>query len=251
MKIIIVDDEMSALHTFLSDVIGRTDADYKFFKDDAPEICDYAVKNNIAAAFLDINMPKTNGIELAGKLIELQPEIKIVFITGLDVSEKDLREPVSGHTVGFLYKPYDSEALLRLLSSIERETPKLTAKMFGTFDCFINNNLVRFSSKKSKELFALLLTYNGKSLSMTDAISQLWPDMETDKSKPLYRDAVWRLRKTLKEINFNCVEFERAKLTLNKLNISCDYWEYLETGQLPAKPVFLKSYNWSQEYFTE
>lgn len=37
MKIIIVDDEMSALHTFLSDVIGRTDADYKFFKDEHPK----------------------------------------------------------------------------------------------------------------------------------------------------------------------------------------------------------------------
>ncbi len=250
MKIIIVDDEMSALHTFLTDIIGRTDVEYKFFKDNEREICEYVSKNNIAAAFLDINMPHISGLELAEKLIKLSPGIKIVFITGLDISEKDLTEPVLSHTAGFLYKPCDTDALTRLLASIERDSPKLTAKTFGAFDCFLNDNIVRFSSKKSKELFALLLVYNGRELSMSDAISQLWPDMDTDKSKPLYRDAVWRLRKTLKDIDFECVTFERAKLTLNKQNIYCDYWEYLETKVLPAKAVFLKSYSWSLAYLT-
>lgn len=247
MKIIIVDDEMSALHTFLNDVIGRTDVEYKFFKDNEDEICDYLLKNKVAAAFLDVKMPKINGIELAQKIIGLCPDIKIVFITGLDVSRKDLKEPVLGHTAGFLYKPYDPELLTRLLASIERSAPKLTVNMFGAFDCFINDALVQFSSRKSKELFALLLTYNGRALNMNDAISQLWPDMDTDKSKPLYRDAVWRLRKTLQEIDFNCVTFERARLTLDKQNIYCDYWEYLASGSRPDD-IFLKSYDWSINY---
>ncbi len=250
MKIIIVDDELRALHTFLNDVIGRTDVDYKFFKDDEREICEYVVANNVSAAFLDINMPKINGVELAEKLIYLSERIKIVFITGLDVSEKDLKEPVRSHTVGFLYKPYDPDLLKRYLASIGKDSPKLTAKMFGNFDCFINDTLVRFSSRKSKELFALLLTYNGRALTMGDAISHLWPDMDTDKSKPLYRDAVWRLRKTLKEIDFNCVNFERAQTTLLKDNISCDYWDLLD-GKATPKGEFLKSYDWAALYFAE
>lgn len=250
MKIIIVDDEVSALHTFLNDVIGRTDVDYKFFKDDEENICEYVTKNNVSAAFLDINMPKINGIALAEKLIGLNPDIKIVFVTGLDVSARNLKEPVLSRTAGFLYKPYDAEQLTRLLISIERQSPKLCANMFGAFDCFFNDTLVRFSSKKSKELFALLLTYNGRALTMDDAISQLWPDMETDKSKPLYRDAVWRLRKTFNEIGFNCVNFERAQLTLNKTNISCDYWDYLENGGTPPD-LFLKSYDWSINYLNK
>ncbi len=248
MKIIVVDDEMSALHTFLTDVIGRTDVDYKFFKDDVEEIIGYVSKNSVAMAFLDITMPKINGLVLAERLIELDPNIQLVFITGLNVSKQDLAPTIRSHTVGFLYKPYDVDALERFLSRTVDGTACLTAQMFGAFDCFINDKIVKFSSQKSKELFALLLTYNGKTLTMSDAISQLWPDVDTDKSKPLYRDAVWRLRKTLNEINFNCINFSRAQLALDKQNIRCDYWDYLADPQTPHKGEFLKSYSWSSEY---
>lgn len=248
MKIIIVDDEMSALHTFLTDVIERSDIDYKFFKDDRQEIAEYVQKNDVSAAFLDVCMPKIDGVQLAGELISYSPDIEIVFITAMDITKDDLPADIAAHTKGFLYKPYEANDLLYFLSSIDREAPRLKAKMFGSFDCFLNGNLIRFSSSKSKELFALLLTYNGKALTMSDAISQLWPDMDLDKSKPLYRDAVWRLRKTLQNISFNCVNFERAQLILDKQNISCDYWDYLD-GALPAPTgCFLKSYGWSNEY---
>lgn len=251
MKIIIVDDELVALQTFLSDVIGHTNLDYKFFKDDLAEITDYVNKNKVAAAFLDISMPNIDGITLAKKLIELNPNMKIVFITGLNVSENDLEQNVRKNTLGFLYKPYDVELLERYLSEINNGTARLTAKMFGSFDCFINDKPVKFSSNKSKELFALLLTYNGKTLTMHDAISQLWPDLDTDKSKTLYRDAVWRLRKTLQEINFNCVEFQRAQMSLNKENIFCDYWASLENPTATACGEFLKSYDWSTDYLVK
>lgn len=227
MKIIIVDDEMSALHTFLSDVIDRTDVDYKFFRDDLSEIEEYLQFNDITAAFLDISMPNISGVTLAKRLIELRPRIKIVFITGLNLSKADLEADVSSHTLGFLYKPYDADELEMYLSELKSDERRLKAQMFGAFDCFVGDRLVKFSSGKSKELFALLLTYNGKTLTMTDAISQLWPDLYINKSKPLYRDAVWRLRKTLNEIGVDCVDFERAQLVLKKDFIDCDYWDYL------------------------
>lgn len=47
----------------------------------------------------------------------------------------------------------------------------------------LNDRIVRFSSNKSMELFALLLVYKGKNLSMSDAITQLWPDYDLDKAK--------------------------------------------------------------------
>lgn len=248
MKIIIVDDEMAAHHTFLGDVIGKTDAEYRFFKDDEKEISEYILKNKVSAAFLDISMPHINGFDLAKKLIALSGDIRIVFVTGLSARPSDLDPEVRAHTVGFLYKPYDADELRNLLSVIERGAPKLTVRMFGSFECFVGDNPVRFSSNKSKELFALLLAYNGRSLSMTDAISQLWPNLETDKSKILYRDAVWRLRKTLRQIDFNCVEFARACLFLEKEGIKCDYWDYLLGLPADYEGEFCKSYDWSIEY---
>lgn len=248
MKIIIVDDEMSALHTFLSDVIGKTDTEYRFFNDNERDITEYVSKNDVSAAFLDISMPNISGVDLAKKLLSLNPELRIVFITGLSITTDDLDETIRKHTAGILYKPYDADELRRLISTLERGVQKLTVRMFGSFDCFVGNSPVRFSSQKSKELFALLLAYNGKSLTMPDAISQLWPDIDTAKSKVLYRDAVWRLRKALGEINFNCVEFRRACLFLNKENIECDFWDFLNGNKTGYAGEFCKNYDWSIYY---
>lgn len=72
--------------------------------------------------------------------------------------------------------------------------------MFNTFDCFLNSKVINFLSYKSKELFALLLAYNEKILEMNEAISQLWPNKDIDKSKKLYRNAGWRLKKKDKNL---------------------------------------------------
>lgn len=248
MKIIIVDDEMSALHTFLSGVIGQTDTEYKFFKDDVNEIMDYVSKNDVTAAFLDIGMPKINGIELARRIIAVSDKIRLVFITGMSITQNNLDDVVRAHTVAILYKPYDSEELKRIISKLGTAIPRMRVQMFGSFDCFYGGDPVRFTSQKSKELFALLLAYNGKTLTMSDAISQLWPDVELNKSKALYRDAVWRLRKTLAEINFNCVQFKRACMFLYKENIDCDFWQYLTDRQGTFPGEFCKNYDWSVDY---
>lgn len=124
----------------------------------------------------------------------------------------------------------------------------MTVKTFGAFDCFLDGRLVKFSSSKSKELFALLIAYRGKALTMTDAISQLWPDSDTDKSKILYRDAVWRLRKTLAELHFECVCFKRACLMLDPSNIVCDYWGYINGENNDYNGEFMKSFDWSTPY---
>lgn len=251
MKIIIVDDEVKALHTFLSDVLDSNSVEYKFFKDDPDAIVKYCLNNVVDAAFLDINMPNINGLKLAERIVEVKSVIKIVFVTGLSATLDDVPSAIKQNVLGFIYKPYEENDIEKYLSLIEKTTPKLIVKMFDTFDCFMNDRIVKFSSFKSKELFALLLVYNGKSLTMNDAISQLWPETDINKSKILYRDAVWRLRKTLKEINFNCVDFQRATLFLKKNHIICDYWSFLENpDDYTYQGEFLKSYDWSISYIS-
>ncbi len=248
MKIIVVDDEMDALSVFLKEIIGEEDTEYKFFRDDEESILSYVAGHATDAAFLDINMPKINGVELAEKLLKVSPDMKIIFITGLSVTEKDLPLSVQKNTAGFLYKPYSADALSVLFSRIKEKKRVLRAIMFDTFDCFIENKKVNFSSSKSKELFALLLAYNGKTLTMSDAIFHLWPDRDVEKSKILYRDAVWRLRKTLEDIFIPCVKWGRASMTLDKSFISCDYWDFLLTGEGNYNGDFCRPYEWSVSY---
>lgn len=249
MKIVIVDDEMLALHSFLSEVIDR-DVDYKFFKD-GKSAFDFVTKNTVDAVFTDIGMPSINGLDLAEKLIELRPDISLVFITGMPITIADLSEKIKANTVGFLYKPYNSDKLTEFLNIIKKRTPTLSVKMFDGFDCFADDKLVMFSSAKSKELFALLITYNGKSLTMTDAINHLWANSELEKAKVLYRNAVFRLRKTLTDIGVDCVGFERAMLTLDKTHVQCDYWDYLQCAKGAYRGEFCKCYDWSVEYLYE
>ena len=246
MKIIVVDDEMSALHVFLYEIMYEKDVDYKFFRDDPNQILEYVASCGADAAFLDVKMPNVNGIELARTLISVSPRIKIVFITGLTIGFSDLPEDVRANTVGFIYKPYAKDELIKCLNAVAEGIPCLTVKMFGVFECYLNGRRVEFSSHKEKELFALLLYYNGKVLTMNDAISRMWGDHDVEKAKKLYRDAVWRLRKTLQRINFNCVEFGRAEIALDKRGINCDYWDYLE-GKIADGGELLVSYDWGTD----
>ena len=250
MKIVVIDDEMCALQSFLTESISY-DVEYKFFTDNEAAIIDYVAKNNVDAVFTDIGMPSVNGLDLAQKLIGLRGDMAIVFITGMPVTMSDLNEKVRANTLGFLYKPYNTDRLAEFLNMIKKRSPALTVTMFDGFDCFADGKLILFTSAKAKELFALLLTYNGKSLPMTDAITRLWENADVEKAKILYRNAVFRLRKTLSAAGINCVGYERAMLTLDKTNISCDYWDYLRSGVGAYRGEFCKNYDWSIEYLPE
>lgn len=246
MRCLVVDDEKSALHLFFDNVIGiDQDIEFHYYLDDVEKIEKSIISNNIDAIFMDIKMPRINGIDLASELIKVKNSLKIVFITGLDISYKQLPLSILNNVVDILYKPLDNEKLIDVIAKLKNAKKILNVQMFNTFECFINNRMVMFSSSKSKELFALLLSQNGKSLQMEHAITLLWPDKELDKAKILYRDAVWRLRATLKEIDFNCVEFRRANLLLNKENIDCDYYRYLDGDLSAYSSFFCSTYDWS------
>ncbi|MBP5574954.1 MAG: response regulator [Bacilli bacterium] len=245
MRVIIVDDEIQALQLFLSQIVD-INLEYRFFKDDKQAIIDFVKKNEVSGAFLDINMPNINGLDLAKQLINVDKAIKIVFVTGTNIKLEDLPKDIADNVIDIVYKPFSTDIIEKDLRIISKKKPTLKVTMFGSFDCFINNHLVQFSSSKSKELFALLLTLNGKSLTMSQAITYLWPDKDLDKAKILYRDAVWRLRNTLEEIEFQCVDFQRALLVLNKSNIKCDYFDFLEgKKKISEDASFLSSYDWS------
>lgn len=250
MKIVVVDDEIDALQSFLNEIID-CDVECRFFKDDERAVLDYIAKNNVNAVFSDVSMPGVNGLELAEKILDIAPDTSIVFITGMSLTMDDLSERLRAHTIGFLYKPYSANKLVEYLNLINKRTPLLQVRTFEAFDCFVDGKLVTFSSAKSKELFALLIAYNGNSLTMTDAIAHLWSDNDIEKAKILYRNAVFRLRKTLSEIGVSCVGFGRAVLTLDKTNISCDYWDFLKSGVGAYRGEFLKCYDWSVEYLAE
>lgn len=249
MNILIVDDEINALQAFLKEIVGEDETEYHFFTDDEKAILKYIKYHDVDGVFLDINMPRINGIDLARKIIEIKKTTKIAIITGTNLKMNDVPEDIKKNIISIIYKPYSKDNLQSSINVMGEIKPILTIKMFNGFDCFINNHIVEFSSSKSKELFALLIALDGNSLTMSQAITYLWPNKDNEKAKILYRDAVWRLRETLEEIRFPCVSFGRAILTLDKSNIKCDYYDYLsKKRRLKDNDIFLISYDWADEF---
>lgn len=253
MKIIAVDDEMESLSNFLLQIINKNQIEYKFFLENPLDAITYCEKNVVNAAFLDIRMPVINGVDLAEKLIQVNPNIKIVFITGFTYDEDKIRERLGNNLLGFCYKPFDSEKLNAYISSIAyQDDRKIELLCAGPFDLFLNGRRISFSSTKAKELLALLTAYQGSTLTMNDAISHLWPERDAELAKKLYRDAVWRLRKTLKDNEIgDLVIFEKAKASISTSNVYCDFWDLMNgKNESFDNNQFMFNYPWRSEFTT-
>ena len=71
---------------------------------------------NIAALVTDIEMKGMSGIALAKTVTEEFPQIPILFVTGGQFSEKDLRRDVPQYIL--LQKPFDPMQLVQSLSNM-------------------------------------------------------------------------------------------------------------------------------------
>ena len=120
-------------------------------------------------------------------------------------------------------------------------------RTFGGFDVFIDNIPVKFSSAKSKEFLALLVDKRGANLQLGEAAALLWPEKNAEQGKLLYRDAVWRLRLTLKEYHLaELVTFSRAQAAVNMNCAKCDYWSYADgLDRNGYAGSYMPNYDWS------
>ena len=131
---------------------------------------------------------------------------------------------------------------------LEKKTHVMVVSCFHCFDCTYDDKHIDFSSKKAKELFALLVILRGKTLSIEKAITYLWPDKDMDKSKLLYRNAVMKLRQCFKEINCPYLSFKRGEIQLDITNIVCDYYDVVDGKKEYSEEPLLPEYEWSLEF---
>ncbi len=247
MNIIAIDDEADALLTLTNHMIDMPNISISIYKDNYLEALNYAKRNSVDMAFLDINMPSINGVLLAQKFIEINKNIKIVFITGYAQDIDDIKNKIKNNLFGFCYKPYTSESIKELIVKSVSDK-QIHFKLFPRFDLIVNSIVVDFKSTKAKELLALLADHKGTTLTLEEAISKLWPDKDPVLAKRLYRDAVSRLRLVLKELEIEyIINFNRARLSLDTTKISCDYYDYLNKLNDDYNYEYLRPYDWSIE----
>lgn len=113
--IIIVEDESVLLKGFLhifEDTLPRADI-YGF--ETGAEALRFAESNHVAAAFLDIELFGESGIDLAGSLMEVNPHINIIFLTG---HAEYTADALDLHCSGYILKPLTPEKVQREIAHL-------------------------------------------------------------------------------------------------------------------------------------
>ena len=190
MLFLAVDDENLQLNK-LVDALKEADPRCEILSFNNPLTAYEAVKQvRIDAAFLDIEMGGMNGVELAKKLKQINPNINIIFVTGYDQYAIDA---YSIHASGYLTKPVSVERLklelsnLRYPMPIKNDTNRLRVQCFGNFEAFYNNEAIRFSRSKTKEMLAYLVDKRGAMVSVKDLSIALF-----NEEKPSYITEAWK-----------------------------------------------------------
>jgi two-component SAPR family response regulator len=123
-RILLVDDDPDITLTFKKGLEEENEASgnkvvLQVFSYNNPLLALSEFKTNFYDLLLiDINMPKMNGIDLSIQILELDPNVKICFITAGDANIEVLRELYPTRSIGcYIKKPVTIENLVRRIKS--------------------------------------------------------------------------------------------------------------------------------------
>lgn len=214
---------------------------------------DFVKAEFVDVAFLDIEMPKMKGLELAECLKTIQPSIAIVFVT------KHMLFAVDAFRIradGFLLKPAFATDLQTELENILKCREKSTSnrifiKTFGNFDVFVDEQLLTFRRSKAKELLAYLVDRNGSFVTNGQAMAVLWEERFQDKTlNSMYRTVLSDLIATLREVQADQILVKRRNnVAINKNKFNCDYYQYLEGNHAALRTFsgeYMLNYSWAE-----
>lgn len=226
MVVLLVDDENLQLLRLESEVKKVFSEDTKILSyQNALKALEENKNNKIDIAFLDIDMPGLNGVDLAKQLKKKNPKINIIFVTAYD---NYAFEAYKIHASGYLHKPVSAakikEEVDALRYPVEMEsTKKIQIKCFGNFEIFSNSIPVKFSYQKTKELFAYLVDREGSEISINELNAVLWEEDH----KSYLRNLIADVQQTLKSLGASDVLIKnRNGVAINVKLVDCDAYEY-------------------------
>ena len=205
------------------------------------------------AAFVDIDMPGMDGIELARALRSTHPRLNVVFTTAYSEYMPDAFEV---HCSGYLMKPITAAKVRAELDDLRRPPEPSTGsglfvQCFGDFEVFANGAPVAFDRKKTKELFAYLVDRRGAMCSLADVGAVFWGDRSGQVSQQSFlRTLVADLRSTLEEAGYSDVIVKRrGEVGVRADAFVCDYYAYL-SGSPEAiaawRGEYMRQYSWAE-----
>lgn len=226
MKVLLVDDEELQLIRLKSAVEKALPEGTEIFCYSNPVTAlEENTEAKIDVAFLDIEMPKINGIQLAKKLKAINPSVNIVFVTAYNEYAVDAYRI---HASGYITKPVNENKLreemevLRKPIEIKHEK-RLYVKCFGNFEVFAGGIPLKFQRSKSKELFAYLIDREGAAINVNELNAILWEEDHKSYLRVLITD----IQSTLKSVGAGEVFVKRFnECFIDTSKVDCDAYEY-------------------------
>lgn len=256
MKALIVDDEIVARISLRNLLIDTRSFSEIFVFKTPLEVLTSLLKIDVDVAFLDIELEYMNGIDLAKRILEIKPDILIIFITS---HQKYALSAFDVEALDYIIKPYDYTAIIRAMKRIKRciQSSKeaqhsIFVQCLGDFQVYYNGNPIIFSSKKAKELFALLVDRKGAIISSVEAIELLWEGRKIDKrAQSLYRVVLSRLIRTFMNIGItDIVKRTYGGCYVDITKFKCDYYNLIKKDSPLLSNFYgeyMSQYSWAED----
>lgn len=238
LRIIAVDDERKALDRFKQILEKDKRVEVLGTFTTAHDALEFIKRNTVDIVFLDIEMPLMSGLELGEILTRENPDIQVVFITAHDQYALDAFQV---HATGYLLKPLNKEDVGKQIDHIIRKlnvnkdiqnSDTFMVKCFGHFVCYPYDNeeeILRWRTSKTEELFALLIHYQGKPMSKEIIIDTLWPELEYRNAANNFRVTCTYLRNAFTQRGIKDILLrERDNYRINLKRLRCDALDFAE-----------------------
>ena len=125
MKVIIVDDEFPARQELRYFIEKNTSMEILGEFDNGLDVLGFILENNLDAIFLDINIPRLDGMLLAKTINKFKKRPKIVFITAY---ADYAIEAFNLKIFDYILKPYSDERIISMLNKLENDLDKESVK---------------------------------------------------------------------------------------------------------------------------
>jgi len=136
-KILVIDDE-KAIRKSLREILEYENYEVEE-AEDGPEAIEKITNKTFDIALCDIKMPQMDGIEVLTKLLEINPDLPVIILTGHGSVETAV-EALKKGAYDFIEKPLDMNRLLVSVrnagekKNLVKETKKLRRKIHKAYD---------------------------------------------------------------------------------------------------------------------
>ncbi len=248
MKIFAIDDERASLY-FLSQAIQEAcpNDDLKTFKN-CMDFLDAFQKELPDIVFLDVEMPKFNGLELGKMLKEIKSDINIIFVTAYRQYAVDA---FGLNASSYIVKPVNKEQVLNAMQNLRYDVVQekdITIKTFGNFDISYKGKPVIFRSPKSKEVLAYLVDRQGAVVTKKEVGAVVYEDDYSLSTQAMLSRNIKYLEEDL--IRAGIIGFVIVNSGSYSVNLSmadCDLTEYLENDSSLFTGEYMEQYSWAEE----